>query len=79
MGPGLGDVDLRVGAKASLSFPTGDATRLLAAMSMVFAWCSWGPSTDATELTSVLSAVVAESIVSEAINGEDKVKSPVCD
>lgn len=34
----FGEVDLRVGAKASLSFPTGDTPRLVEAMSIVLAW-----------------------------------------
>lgn len=80
--PVLGDVDLRVGANASFSLPTGDGDtpRLFAVTSIVFACRMDASSTEATESTRVASVVdPTESIVSEAIRGEDSVKSPACD
>jgi hypothetical protein len=78
----FGVVGLRTGAKASFSLPTGDGDtpRLLAGVSIVFA-CRTAPSSaDVTESTRVASvAEPTESIVSEAIKGEDRVKSPACD
>ena len=78
----LGEVDLRVGANASFSFPTGDGDtpRLFAATSMVFACRMGASSVDVRDSTRVASVVDStESIVSEAIRGDDSVKSPACD
>lgn len=75
----FGDVDLRVGAKASLSFPTGDTPRLFAAISMVLACLSGTSSAEPTESAREASAEATESIVSDAIRGDESVKRPVCD
>jgi hypothetical protein len=78
----LGDVDLRVGAKASFSRPTGDGEtpRLFAATSMVFACRREASSAEAIESTGVSSVVdPTESMVSEVIRGEDSVRSPAWD
>lgn len=74
----FGDVDLRVGANASLSLPTGDGDtpRLFAAMSIVLACWSDTSSAEAAEPTRVASV---ESIVSDVIRGDDSVKRPAWD
>jgi hypothetical protein len=79
----LGEVDLRVGLKASLSLLTGEAPRLGRATSMVFAcwrgssWGLWGVMTESTRVASVSVAdEVGESSVSEAMRGEDRVRRP---
>jgi hypothetical protein len=78
----LGDVDLRLGVNASFNLPTGDGEtpRLLAAISIVLA-CRMDPSsaevTDSAKGPSAADPM--ESIVSEAIRGEDSVKSPAWD
>lgn len=80
--PVLGDVGLRPGANASFSLPTGDGDtpRLFAATSMVFACRIEASSAEATESRGVASVVgPTESSVSEAMRGEDSVKSPACD
>lgn len=77
---GLGEVARRTGLKASFSLPTGETPRLLGVTSMVLAVRREAPSVDVSESTRVASVVVAaestESIVSEAIRGEDRVSSP---
>jgi hypothetical protein len=78
-GLGTGDVALRFGVKASLSLPTGDTPRLFTAMSLVFALRVVGSSMEAWEFTSVPWVELEESIVSEAIRGDDRVKRPACD
>jgi hypothetical protein len=78
----LGDVDLLLGVKASFSLPTGDGDTplLLAAVSMVFACRTDASSAEVTEPARAPSVVDAiESMVSEAIRGEDRVRSPECD
>jgi hypothetical protein len=78
----LGDADLRLGVKASFSLPTGDGdTPLLpAAVSRAFACRMDASSVEVTESAKVPSVVDAiESMVSEAIRGEDRVRSPECD
>jgi hypothetical protein len=77
--PDLGDEDLRVGVKASLSFPTGDTPRLFAPTSPIFASWIAGSSVEAREFTRVTLAVFTESMVSEAIRGEERVKRPAWD
>ena len=53
---------------------------MLAATSIVFAWRMDASSAEATESTRVASVVgPTESIVSEAMSGEDSVKRPACD
>jgi hypothetical protein len=78
----LGDVDLRVGVNASFSLPTGDGDTplLFAAMSMVLACRMGASSAEVMESTRVASVVdPTESIVSEAIKGDDSVRSPACE
>ena len=78
----LGEVERRVGLKASLSLPTGEAPRLEGATSMVFAWWrglrgSRGVVAESGRVASVSVADdVAESSVSEAMRGEDRVRRP---
>ena len=67
---------LLFGAKASFSLPTGDTPRLFDVASMVFA-CRKVESS--VESTSVASVECVESIVSDAIRGEERVKRPACD
>jgi hypothetical protein len=72
-------VVLRLGAKASLSFPTGDTALLFTEISPVLAdrpLFSW---VEATEFTRVASAESVEVTVSEAMRGEDRVKRPAWD
>jgi hypothetical protein len=78
-GLGAGDVDLRLGVKASLSLPTGDTPRLCAATSLVLAFWAAGSSVEVREFTGVTWAELVESIVSEAISGDDSVKRPAWD
>jgi hypothetical protein len=77
---GLGEAARRVGLKASFSLPTGETPRLLGVTSVVLAVRREAPSVDVSESTRVASVVVVaestESIVSEAIRGEDSVSSP---
>jgi hypothetical protein len=71
-----------VGAKASFNLPTGegDTPRLFAVESIVFACRTGASSADAMESPRVSSVVdAAESIVSEAMRGEESVRSPACD
>jgi hypothetical protein len=76
----LGEVDLRVGLKASLSLLTGETPRLGRATSMVFAcwrgssWGLWGAVAESSRVASADD--VGESSVSEAMRGEDKVRRP---
>lgn len=80
--PVLGEGDRRLGANASFSLPTGDGDtpRLFAATSMVFACRMGASSADVMESTRVASVVdPSESIVSDAIRGEDSVRRPACD
>lgn len=74
--PVFGDVDLRLGEKASLSLPTGDVPLLLLeGTSMVLAWRKVdGSSADVAESTRVASEGATESTVSEVIRGEERVK-----
>jgi hypothetical protein len=79
---GAAAVDRRVGAKASFNLPTGDGDTplLLAATSIVCAWRRCASSVAATESTGATSvADPSESIVSDAIRGEDSVRRPACD
>jgi hypothetical protein len=77
--PGLGAVNLRLGAKASFSLPTGETPRLFAVASMVFACRIGCSSVEAAEVTRVALVEFVESSVSEAIRGEESVKRPACD
>jgi len=80
--PVLGEVDLRDGANASFNLPTGDGDtpRLFVATSMVCACRSEASSAGVAESTRVASVVEpTESMVSEAMSGEDSVRSPACD
>lgn len=84
--PVLGEVERRVGLKASLSLPTGETPRLwgvVVVVSMVSACLGETSSADVSESTRVASVVVAaesmESTVSEVIKGEESVRSPACD
>jgi hypothetical protein len=77
--PVLGAVALLFGAKASFSLPTGDTPRVFAVASMVFAWRIVWSSVEVAEFTRVASVESVESMVSEAIRGEDSVKRPACD
>lgn len=74
--PVLGDVDLLVGVNASLSLPTGDGLLLMfAATSRVFACLrSRELSAEVAESTSVLASVAVESMDSEAIKGDERVR-----
>lgn len=77
----LGEVALRAGAKASLSLPTGETARLFAAVWMVLL-CSVGGSSAEVVAESVRLAFLAastESIVSEAMRGEERVRRPAWD
>lgn len=76
--PAFGEVDLRVGAKASFNRPTGDAPRCFDWRSMVFVCCKGGPS-ECTESARLTFAESTESIVSDVIRGEDNVSSPACE
>lgn len=78
-GLGFGDVDLLLGVKASLSLPTGDTPRLFAATLVELAFRAAGSWVEACESTRVTLVEVVESIVSEAIRGDDSVKRPACD
>jgi hypothetical protein len=80
--PVLGAVARRVGANASFSLPTGDGdtARFFTATSMVFECRIGASSAEVTESLRVASVMdPTESIVSEAIKGDDSVKSPACD
>ena len=77
---GLGEVARRAGWKASFSLPTGETPRLLGVRSVVLA-----VRVDVSESTRVASAVIegevvaaesSESMVSEAMRGDDSVRSP---
>lgn len=87
--PGLGEVVRRVGLKASFSLPTGETPRLLGAVSLALGDLAGPSSVEVSESTRVASvavvAVVAvvvvvaeasESMVSEAIRGEERVSRP---
>lgn len=75
----MGAVCLRLGAKASLSFPTGDTPRLFTETSLEFACRPLTSSVEAREFTRVTSVESVESTVSEVIRGEERVKRPACD
>jgi hypothetical protein len=70
---------LRLGANASLSFPTGDTALLFADKSLLLAGRSVPSSVETWEFTSVASAEWAESTVSEVMRGEERVKRPAWD
>lgn len=74
-----GAVDFRLGANASLSFPTGDTPRLATGTSPVLALRPLTSWVDAREFTSVALAESVESSVSEAIRGDQSVRRPACD
>lgn len=79
---GAAAVERRVGANASFNLPTGDGDTplLVAARSIVCAWWMCASSLAATASTGATSVVEpTESIVSDAIRGEDSVRSPACD
>lgn len=64
-------MDLRVGAKACLSLPTGETARLLAGLEAV----EVGVVSVRVALVTV-SSEASESSVSEAMRGEDRVRRP---
>jgi hypothetical protein len=74
--PALGEVDRRVGANASLSLPTGDAPRLVVSpTSTVLECCNvLASEPDEAESTRVAWEDAVDSMVSEAIRGEERVK-----
>jgi hypothetical protein len=72
----LGAVDLRCGENASFSLPTGDALLLMSGSTSKVCAC-FGvrlSSTEVAESTRVPSAEVVESIVSDAIRGDERVR-----
>ena len=76
----FGDVDLLVGAKASLSLPTGDGLRFAVEVGSSVLAC-FGASVSSVSGVESARLVVdgLESIVSEAIKGEEVVRYPVCE
>lgn len=78
----LGNVDLFVGVNASFSFPTGfgETLRLLPGVISTVVECRRETSgADVTESGGVASVDSTESIVEEAIKGEESVRSPAWD
>ena len=74
-GGGFGDVDRRVGTKASLSLLTGEVPRFAEPTSMVLACRGVGGSSEEAEgSTRVASDWDTESRDSELIKGEERVR-----
>jgi hypothetical protein len=74
--PAFGDVDRRVGANASLSLPTGDTPRLVVSPTSIVLECCkvLASEPDVAESMRVASEGAVDSMVSEAIRGEERVK-----
>jgi hypothetical protein len=74
--PAFGDAGRRVGANASLSLPTGDTARLVVSPRSVVLECRrvLASEPDVAESIRVTSEGVVDSMVSEAIRGDERVR-----
>jgi hypothetical protein len=72
----LGEVDRRCGENASLSFPTGEAFLLMSceAMLVLERLGAAASSAEVAESARFVSEVMVESMVSDAISGDDSVR-----